>query len=125
MRLPDDTGEPAAPRDDDAALRPFVLTSGRAAHGDLALDTLLRADPTGAPLTVAAAPQARALLRLCRGGTLSVAEAAAHLELPVSVVLVLADDLVASHHLRARSEPPPTAPGTDLLQRVLDGLNAL
>ncbi|WP_051107746.1 DUF742 domain-containing protein [Actinomadura atramentaria] len=125
MRLPDDAAEPAAA--DDAALRPFVLTSGRVAPGDaaLALDTLLRADPTGAPLAVDAAPQSRALLRLCRGGTLSVAEAAAHLALPVSVVLVLAADLVASHHLRPHGDRPEPTPGHALLQKVLDGLNSL
>jgi Protein of unknown function (DUF742) len=62
---------------------------------------------------------------LCRGGALSVAEVAGHLEIPVSVTKVLLGDLVDSGHVVARS-PIPSAelPDIQLLQEVLDGLRA-
>ncbi|WP_026414353.1 DUF742 domain-containing protein [Actinomadura oligospora] len=110
----------------DTPLRPFVLTRGRAAtRRGLTVDTLLSTAPADAPLRVDAPPQARDLLTLCRRGVLSVAEAAAHLRLPVSVVLVLADDLITSHHLTARAGSTSTAPTPSLLQEVLDGLRQL
>ncbi|MFC5181842.1 DUF742 domain-containing protein [Actinomadura harenae] len=110
----------------DTPLRPFVLTRGRTAtRRGLTVDTLLAAAPADAPLRVDAPPQARDLLTLCRRGVLSVAEAAAHLRLPVSVVLVLADDLIASHHLTARAGSGTAAPPPSLLQEVLDGLRRL
>lgn len=110
----------------DTPLRAYVVTGGRAAspHARVGVDTLLK--PTGAaePLPVDAPPQLRALLRLCDGGVLSVAEAAAHLELPVSAVRVLVGDLVAAGRLQTHAGGF-TEPGIELLKEVLDGLRAL
>jgi hypothetical protein len=110
----------------DTPLRPYVLTGGRAApsHPGIGVDSLLTAMPTGSTLPMEATPQLRALLRLCNGGVLSVAEASAHLELPVSVVRVLVGDLVASGHLQAHAGSFDE-PSTDLLKEVLDGLRNL
>jgi hypothetical protein len=107
----------------DAPLRPYVLTGGRAApsRNSLNVDTLLIAASGERPLPVTASRQERALLRTFRG-LLSVAEAAALLGLPVSVVQVLASDLIDSGHLHVRSRPRPGGPSLDLLQEVLDGL---
>ncbi|MDL4774194.1 MULTISPECIES: DUF742 domain-containing protein [Thermomonosporaceae] len=104
-------------------VRPYVLTGGRAAtrHG-LTVDTLLRATPDGPPLRADAAPQTRALLRLHRGGILTIAESAAYLGLPVSVVMVLAEDLITSDHLHQHAASQFAEINPTLLQEVLDGL---
>jgi len=109
----------------DQPLRPYVLTSGRAqpSRNWIGVDTLLVAAPGADPLPVTASRQEIALLRLC-GGLLSVAEAAAHLALPVSVVKVLASDLMDSGHLQTRSRAAER-PDVALLEEVLSGLRDL
>jgi hypothetical protein len=77
-----------------------------------------------APLPVTPTPQQRALLEMC-GGMLSLAEAAAYLRLPVSIVVVIASDLVDSGHLQVRSAPRHSPPSAELLEKVLDGLRKL
>ncbi|GIG85297.1 DUF742 domain-containing protein [Plantactinospora endophytica] len=111
----------------DSALRPYVLTKGRArpSRNTISVDTLLIATDPPPPLPVSAGRQERALLAMCRG-LLSLVEVAARLELPVSVVRVLASDLVDSGHLTARAGSPRSAQlPRDLLQEVLNGLRAL
>ncbi|WP_327191239.1 DUF742 domain-containing protein [Streptomyces xinghaiensis] len=111
----------------DTPLRPYVLTGGRArpSRNTVALDTLLVASAREQDLPVSASRQERALVRMC-GRLLSLAEASAHLGLPVSTVTVLASDLVDSGHLTARTGIPPAArTDRDLLQEVLDGLRRL
>jgi hypothetical protein len=51
--------------------------------------------------------------------------AAAHLRLPVSLVVVIASDLVDTGHLQIRSAPRHTPPPAELLEKVLDGLRKL
>lgn len=77
-----------------ALVRSQVITGGRAAP---VLDTLDHVTL----VTVGAeqdnhrlSPEQRAVVRLCAGGWLSIAEIAAHLALPSSVVKVLVADLV-------------------------------
>ena len=71
-------------------------------------------------------PEERRLLELLRQGPLSLAEAAAHLRLPVSVLRVLVADLVDAGRLRTRA-PVPHAdlPDRHILEKVLDGLRTL
>jgi len=110
----------------DHPVRQYVITSGRAhpSRNTIRPETLLRAEPE-VPTPVTAGRQARALLEMCRG-VLSLAEAAAHLSLPVSLVVVVASDLVDSGHLSIRSAPPRHAPpDRDLLEKVLNGLRKL
>lgn len=86
-------------------------------------ETLVTATSPGAPLPVSASRTERALLGMCRQ-LLSLAEAAAHLDLPVSVVLVVASDLIDSGQLSVRtSAGEPTAPG--VLEELLRGLRKL
>lgn len=111
----------------DSAVRPYVLTQGRArpSRNTIGIDTLLVVTEPGKPLPVSASRQERALLSMCRR-LLSLAEAAAHLELPLSVATILASDLVDSGHLTARSRIPEVArPSQDMLKEVLDGLRRL
>lgn len=108
----------------DRALRPYVITGGRArpTRNTIGVDTLLVVAEPAKALPVTATREQRALLRMC-GRLLSLVEAAAHLGLPVSVLAVVASDLVDSGHLTARSTAPEADP--DLLQEVLNGLRRL
>lgn len=106
-------------------VRPYVITNGRElSDGDrFELMTLVTAADRqpGAPL----APEKERLLDLCEGGYLSVAEIAGHLGLPIGVVRVLLSDLAEGGYLLTRAPVPP-AQLTDVqvLQEVLDGLQA-
>lgn len=109
----------------DRPVRRYVLTGGRAAPTRTAIrpETLVVADPSGRPLPVLASREERALLGVCRR-LLSLAEAAAHLELPVSVVLVVASDLVDTGYLSVRTPAAP-AVSRDVLEELLNGLRKL
>ncbi|OEU86835.1 hypothetical protein DB35_24820 [Streptomyces abyssalis] len=105
-------------------VRPYVLTGGRARPRQrLAVETLLETvDPEGTDLPVTASRQERMLWRMCRH-RLSVAESAAHLGLSVSVVTILACDLIDAGYLVTRSQVPKAQlPDVHILQEVLDGL---
>ena len=125
----------------DRPVRPYVVTGGRArpSRNTVRPETLLVATDAGKPLPISASSEQRSLLRMCRG-LLSLVEAAVHLQLPVSVVSVVASDLVDAGFLAARSgaddisssvpqaqqaRPAPALPDRKLLQEVLDGLRKL
>jgi hypothetical protein len=107
----------------DRPVRPYVITGGRAAptRNTIRPETLLIADG-GRPLPVSATREQRRLVALCQG-LMSLAEAAAHLNLPVSVVAIVASDLVDTRYLTARTPAPETS--RDILQELLDGLRRL
>ena len=111
-------------RHERALVRPHVVTGGRAhpTRNIFDLVTLMivvHDDVTDLSL------EKRRVMELCRGGALSVAEIAAHLELPVSVTKVLLSDLVDGGHITTRAATPEAeAPDYQLLQEVLDGLRA-
>ena len=109
----------------DHPVRPYILTSGRAypSRNTIRPETLLVVDPD-APHPVTASRQQRELLEMC-GGMLSLAEVAAHMGLAVSLVVVIASDLVVTGHLQVRSAPRHMPPSTELLEKVLDGLRKL
>jgi hypothetical protein len=111
----------------DRAVRPYVITGGRArpSRNTVRPETLLILADEDRALPVSATREERALLRMCER-LLSLVEASAHLELPVSVVSVLASDLVDGGYLTARSGiPRAVLPDRELLQEVLDGLRRL
>ena len=60
---------------------------------------------------------------MCRR-LLSLAEAAAYLELPVSVVVVVASDLVDSGHLSVRTQAAAPV-SREVLEELLHGLRKL
>ncbi|EHR51861.1 Protein of unknown function (DUF742) [Saccharomonospora marina XMU15] len=110
----------------DRPVRPYVITSGRAhpSRNTIRPETLLIANPE-AKLPIMASREQRAILDVCRG-MLSLAEVAAHLDLPVSVVVVLASDLVDTGHLVLRSAPQRhVLPDREILEKVLNGLRKL
>ena len=111
----------------DRAVRPYVITRGRArpSRNTIRPETRLVLTDEDRPLPVSGTHEERALLRMCER-LLSRVEASAHLDLPVSVVSVIASDLVDAGYLTARSGiPRVTLPDRALLQEVLDGLRRL
>jgi hypothetical protein len=71
--------------------------------------------------------QARRVLALCAPGVVSVAEVAAHLQMPGGVVRALVADLVARGNLLAADPFVPLAQPheKEFLERILDGLQKL
>lgn len=111
----------------NTALRPYVITKGRSrpTRNTISIETLLVASDSARTLPVTATREEQALVRMC-ARLLSLVEAAAHLDLPVSLVKVVASDLVDAGYLSARSGvPQAAAPDMQLLQEVLDGLRRL
>jgi hypothetical protein len=125
----------------DRPVRLYVVTGGRArpSRNTIRPETLLVAADAGRQLPVSASSEERALLGMCRR-LLSLVEAAVHLDLPVSVVSVVASDLIDTGYLAVRgsseeapSDPTgrdpgqfaPARPDRKLLQEVLDGLRKL
>ncbi len=124
----------------DRPVRPYVVTGGRVrpSRNTIRPETLLIATGSGKPLPVSASSEERALLRMCRR-LLSLVEAAVYLQLPVSVVGVVACDLVDAGFLAmrasgdeafagARGRPGgarSTRPDLQRLQEVLIGLQKL
>ncbi|MET7638603.1 DUF742 domain-containing protein [Streptomyces sp. NPDC005438] len=106
-------------------VRPYVVTQGRAHPTRNILDpaTLVMAT-RDLPLD-GLNPEQYRIMALCSGGTLSVAEVASHVSLPLTVTKVLLSDLIDSGHLVSRA-PISVAqlPDASLLQEVLDGLRA-
>ncbi|WP_103502829.1 MULTISPECIES: DUF742 domain-containing protein [Streptomyces] len=105
-------------------VRPYVITNGQdLPKGDefelVTLVTVAAGNARQAQLD----PERRALLELCSGGYLSVAEIAGHIGLPIGVIRVLLSDLAGSGQIITRN-PVPAAQLTDIqvLQEVLDGL---
>ncbi len=83
---------------------------------------MIAATPVKA-LPVSATRTERVLLAMCRS-LLSLAEVAVHLQLPVSVVVGVASDLIDSGHLSVRTPASPSvSPG--LLEELLHGLRNL
>jgi hypothetical protein len=111
------------PRRDSGLVRAYVMTGGVSRPTrELDLVTLLVARDTELHgLT----PEQRRVMRQCSAhGALSVAEIAAYLDLPPSVVTILACGLIDSGHL-AIPAPVTEIPDIDLLREVLRGLRQL
>jgi len=112
----------------DRPVRAYVLTGGRAVptRNTIRPETLVIATAPAKPLPVSAGRTERALLGMCRS-LLSLAEAAVYLELPVSVVMVVASDLVDSGHLSVRTPAAPAGGpvSREVLEELLHGLRKL
>ncbi|MFF7948161.1 DUF742 domain-containing protein [Streptomyces griseorubiginosus] len=117
--------------DSDAAgrlVRPFALTGGRTrpSRADFTLITTVTAvDPPPERARRPQPEQSRILRRCAR--PVAVAELAALLDLPVSVVVIMLCDLLEAGLITAH--PPrtvsPRSPDLDLLQKVREGLGRL
>ncbi len=108
-------------------VRPFALTGGRTrpSRADFTLITTVTAVDPPPERTARSQPEHSRILRLC-ARPVAVAELAAHLDLPVSVVVIMLCDLLEAGLITAR--PPRSITGAhdlDLLQKVRDGLGRI
>jgi hypothetical protein len=117
------------PRDHRLRVRPYALTGGRVRSStELALETIVRVTPQGEAGATDLPTEKREILRTCADPT-SIAEVSAHLSLPLGVARVLVGDLVTEgfldSHVNPASDSEGSRPDLRLLERVLDGLQAL
>ena len=108
-------------------VRPYAVTRGRArpVAGKFDLISLVIATRRDPVKEAGLGPEHHAIIGLCQR-MLSVAEVAAHLDLPVGTVRVLLGDLVARELIRVR-EPMITSglPDDSIFEAVINGLRAL
>jgi hypothetical protein len=114
--------------DDEAGplVRPYAMTRGRTrpANRDLNMITLVVAVKDEID-TVALDADYVQILELCRN-PISIAELAAHMDVPIVVVKVLLSDLVERGEVMARNPARDVrVPDMKLLQAVLDGVRRL
>ena len=106
--------------------RPYTVTGGRTRHGgtrNFDLNDIVITTGTGARRPFYPGPEHHRILGLCQRPTV-VADLTAALGLPLSVVRVLLGDLFYEG-LISVSRQAQRATDRRLLQKVLDGLNAL
>jgi hypothetical protein len=111
-----------------ALVRPYVITRGRDLpdEGKFALITLVTTATDDLQRPQRLSPEELQILDMCSSGYLSVAEIAAHSQLPLGVVKVLLSSLAEGGYLVTRAPVPSAGPANrTLLQEVLDGLKAL
>lgn len=108
-------------------VRPYAVTGGRArpVTGTFDLISLVTATRVDATLEIGLGPEHLAIVGLCQR-VQSVAEIAAHLDLPVGTIRVLLGDLAARNLVQVR-EPRVTAglPDDSVFEAVISGLRAL
>jgi hypothetical protein len=111
-------------------IRPYALTGGRTrGNQDLALETIVRTTPQGRAAQPLLGHELARIIEMCVS-PLSVAEISAHLSMPLGVARVMVGDLAAEGLVGANasggtSGSTPARPDIKLLERVLDGLQAL
>lgn len=113
--------------DEDAGplVRPFAMTGGRTRSSDHDLNIITLVLTVATPTDDAVGWEREEILRLCRKPK-SVAEVAAAVDLPLTVVKVLISDLIDRGYVVSRS--PVLArhlQNASFLQVVLDGIEQL
>jgi hypothetical protein len=114
--------------DDQAGpvVRPYAMTRGRTkpVTGQFDLISLVLATRTALTPAIGLGPEHSAIVKLCQH-PISVAEVAAHLDLPLGTVRVLLGDLL-QRHLVDISEPQTTGfPHDSIFEAVINGLRRL
>jgi hypothetical protein len=116
--------------DDTPALRvrSYVLTGGRTRSDvDLPLETLVKVTPQGVSASPRLALERKKIVSLC-DAPISIAEVSAHLSVPLGVARVLVGDMCEEGFLtnyKPQHAMTGERPDLKLLERVLDGLQAL
>ncbi|MET8453214.1 DUF742 domain-containing protein [Streptomyces sp. NPDC005209] len=109
-------------------VRPFTLTGGRTrpSRADFTLITTVTAVDPPPVRAGRLQPEHTRILRRC-ARPIAVAELAAHLDLPMSVVAILLCDLLEAGRITAHPPHPVsrTEPDLDLLRKVREGLGGL
>ena len=115
------------PREERLRIRPYALTGGRVRSStELALEAIVRVTDRGRANTSSLASEKRAICSIC-AAPVSIAEVSAHLKLPLGVARVLVGDMVTDGFLdcNVTAVSEDSRPDLRLLERVLDGLQAL
>ena len=115
--------------DDDAGpiVRPYAMIAGRTrpARGAFDLISIVKAIRQLSDQDIGVSPESAQILRYCQR-PVSVAELAAHLDLPAGTVKVLLGDLLAQQFIVTRSPAPAEgSTGQPILEAVINGLRAL
>jgi hypothetical protein len=108
-------------------VRPYAMTAGRTrpTTGEFDLISLVVATRPLGPTDVGLGPEHHAIVRLCPR-PLSVAEIAAHIDLPVGIVRVLLGDLLDRELILVRApQPAAQMPSEQTFKAVINGLRAL
>ncbi|MBF9133383.1 DUF742 domain-containing protein [Plantactinospora sp. S1510] len=108
-------------------VRPYAVTRGRARPVTGKFDLISLVSTTRAVSTRDAGlgPEHLAIVALC-DRTLSVAEVAAHLDLPLGTVRVLLGDLLERRLVRViEPRPAPVLTDDGIFEQVINGLRAL
>ena len=108
-------------------VRPYLLTGGRTRSSvDLALEAQILLTPKGQAAVETSSMERQQILRLCSDAQ-SVAEISAHCKIHLQVAKVLVGDLITEDllHVQEIAQHSSDRPDLDLLNRVLDGLQAL
>jgi hypothetical protein len=109
-------------------LRPYAITGGRTRHSQhtFTLITLVVSRSKAEFEYEYLEPEAVQILELCRDRAVAVAEIAAHLDLPVSVVKILCGDLLGASLIIVQSPPGQDyQPSVEIIERVMDGIRQL
>jgi hypothetical protein len=109
-------------------LRPYAITGGRTRHSQhtFTLITLVVARSAHESDPGHLEPEAAQILDLCQHRAMAMAEIAALLDLPVSVVKVLCGDLLDASLILVQSPPGrENQPSVELIERVMDGIRQL
>lgn len=128
MSVPEETTEDRWV-DDHAGpvVRPYAVTRGRARpiRGKFDLISLVIATRVTLSLEVGLGPEHLAIVGLCQR-PLSVAEVAAHLDLPLGTIRVLLGDLLERELVEVREPRQGTVlPDDSIYEAVINGLRAL
>lgn len=107
---------------DEALVRPFVITGGRARHATVHLRVESLVVATGSPPEGSLQFEHAAILAVCTT-PVSVAEVAARVSVPLGVAQILVGDLADAGLVRVHEATPTASPA--LLLRMIDAVRAL
>jgi hypothetical protein len=114
--------------DSTLRVRPYALTGGRTrSHHELPIEAMVRSTLRGLSLASRLSLERKRIVTMCTV-PLAIAEISAHLHIPLGVARVLVGDMTGEGLLETNQAPLTRAgnrPDVKLLERVLDGLQAL
>jgi hypothetical protein len=110
---------------DGLRVRPYAITGGRTrARSELQIETMVYRTPRGEE-TGHALPLERGQIVVLLATPQSTAEISARLRLPLGVTRVILGDLIDEGYVAVNTRSANGRPDLRLLERVLDGLQAL
>jgi hypothetical protein len=127
MTSPEDREDIWLDEEAGPVVRPYAMTRGRTqpTRGEFDLISLVVATRVVSGAEVGLGPEHIAIMNLCQH-PLSVAEIAAHVDLPLGIVRVLLGDLLDRGLILARQPQPPTQMHQEhVLKAVINGLRSL